>query len=247
MYYWKFKYLSHTLSRDNEIPGRTGFHQDLKMVPILNSVHFPKSFFKSYKNRRFQNGSSYALSSDYPRNSKIHAIKSYFNHLYYLIDDLLDFSTPANCVIFYSGENRDAAEKVAKTLDMFTLELTTGGHYLEDQDLFNLNSTYKNSPLPSTKIGLLWDLASTKFTLGISGRVFSFTVEINPVNEFQTFRTFFRVELPILINQNKDVDELCSWTMIGQQIRSFLMKSISMSNFHFWINVLIFYSSKFLR
>jgi len=129
-----------------------------------------------------------------------------FDRLSYFIEQVLDFSTPYSRAVFYSGSNRQYAEAFAKKHGISTLELTPGGKYLDDLDLFNNNGTYKfGPPLSAEKASELWDKASRKFALQARGYAYVFVQGIEPVNQFGALRTFFRIELPALLNSNKNM------------------------------------------
>jgi hypothetical protein len=129
-----------------------------------------------------------------------------FMRLSYLIDEVLDFTTQNTRAVFYSGKNREFAEKWAVVKGCQTLELTPGGKYLDALDLFNNSGIYKDGPpLSAEKASELWDRASRKFAQLCQGYAYVFIEGIEPVNEFGVLRTFFRVELPTLLNTNKNV------------------------------------------
>jgi hypothetical protein len=113
-------------------------------------------------------------------------------------DDLMaqvraaDFSTPRNGAVFWTGYsqgNQAAAMSWAEANGKFTMEMTSGGKWLN-----NLNLYGPNSPVTSTEAKALWNVASEKFASGASGSVNAFTrgTTFNPNS------AFYNIELPIL-------------------------------------------------
>lgn len=131
-----------------------------------------------------------------------------YGRLLHLIEEQLDFTTPENCAVFYSGSCRTYAEQWARVFDKQTIEMTMGGKWLDDLDLFNWKETYPKPPLPLDKVAELWGKASEKYANLASGRVFVFVDGVDPYNDYGQLRTFFRVELPLLISKNEKVDEI---------------------------------------
>lgn len=132
-----------------------------------------------------------------------------FLRLSYVVDKVLDFSTPWDTAVFYSGRNKKFAERYAVSKGKFTIELTAGGKYLDGLDLFNSSGIYKDGPpIPGNRAAEIWDQASTKFASLARGKVKTFIHNVNPINEFGNLRTFFRIELPILLNPYTEVNEI---------------------------------------
>lgn len=132
-----------------------------------------------------------------------------FLRLSYVVDKVLDFSTPWDTAVFYSGRNKKFAERYAVSKGKFTIEMTPGGKYLDGLDLFNFSSIYKDGPpLPGKRAAEIWDQASGKFASLARGKVKVFIHNVNPINEFGNLRTFFRVELPIFLSPYTEVNEV---------------------------------------
>lgn len=121
-----------------------------------------------------------------------------YAHLEHKIEHDLDFSTPKDCAVFYSGSARPYAEEWAKANGKHTIETTKGGKWLNDVDLFNWKDSYVQPSLPLDKVIEIWDEASKEYARRASGRVYAFIDGVDPINEQCRLRTFFRVELPIL-------------------------------------------------
>ena len=98
----------------------------------------------------------------------------------------LDFSTPANGAVFYSGPGQGAsAAAFAERTGAMTIEMTPGGQQLMTDPVFQ-----SLSPGQQYQV---WQAASTPFAQGASGSVNAF---INGASATGTFRT---IEEPILI------------------------------------------------
>jgi hypothetical protein len=103
-----------------------------------------------------------------------------------------DFSTPVNGAVLWSGgQNMAAAQQWAAANGKFTAEMTPTGQWLNNLKLFG-----SDSPVAIPQAAALWDMASTKFVNGASGKVNAFTVGTNMVDDAQ--RTFYRLEMPLL-------------------------------------------------
>jgi len=113
-------------------------------------------------------------------------------------DDLLrqvrraDFSTPRNGAVFWTGfheGNQSAAMGWAEANGKFTIEMTQGGKWLNDLNLFG-----PGSPISSAEADMIWREASKMFAGGASGYATAFTrgtyTDAN--------RGFYGLELPIL-------------------------------------------------
>jgi hypothetical protein len=113
----------------------------------------------------------------------------------------LDVSTPPNNAVFYSGKdlqtgrsNRLLAESFAKKNGKITLEMTPGGKWLEQQDLFG-----SSSPLSHDQSKLVWSKLSERYAQGASGEVNAFTLgskfdSVFEATEFPTLRATKRVQ-----------------------------------------------------
>src|SRR3990167_4452612 len=103
----------------------------------------------------------------------------------------LDISTHADEATFWSGKgNRQLAESFADLLVKRTIEMTSGGKYLESLNLFTKFS-YEQARVP-------WERLSERFARNASGEVYAFVTGSTPGSVFRT------VELPALI-ENPDV------------------------------------------
>lgn len=133
-----------------------------------------------------------------------------FEDLEWIVKMQLDFDTIEDKTVFWSGANRPYALDFAIELGMKTLEMTDGGRYLDRLDLFNVKNTYPKNPLPDGCANRLWDLASTKFVKQARGKVYSFSLGIPAWNEqLKTLRTWFRIELPLLLEPDASVSQIC--------------------------------------
>lgn len=84
--------------------------------------------------------------------------------------DNLDVSTARNGAVFYSGRgNRELAEAFASQNVRTTLEMTPGGRFLDDLDLFGANS-----PLTDTEALQVWSRLSQRFAAEASGNATGF-------------------------------------------------------------------------
>ena len=103
--------------------------------------------------------------------------------------DTLNFSTPRNGAVFYSGPGQGArATAFAERTGGMTIEMTPGGRYLSE----NL------SGFTRAQQDLIWQRASTPFAEGASGRINAFIKGADPS------RTFRTIEEPLL-DLNSDV------------------------------------------
>ena len=107
--------------------------------------------------------------------------------------ETLDVSTSANTAIFYSGPgNRALAEKFANLNNKTTLEMTPGGAYLD-----NLNLFLENSPLTPEEATNVWARLSARYAQGANGNTYGFVNGSRPDSIFNT------VEYPELINNSE--------------------------------------------
>ncbi len=89
---------------------------------------------------------------------------------YLRIVDGIDVSTPRNGAVFYSGRgNRELAEQFAAQNGRTTLEMTPGGRWLDQQELFG-----PNSPLTSDEALQVWSRLSQRFADEASGNAVGF-------------------------------------------------------------------------
>jgi hypothetical protein len=103
----------------------------------------------------------------------------------------LDFGTPANKAIFYSGPGQAGrAAAFAERTGGMTIEMTSGGRALATDPVFQ--------SLSRAQQNLIWQRASVPFAEGASGRINAF---IRGANSERTFRS---IEETIL-NQNPNV------------------------------------------
>jgi RHS repeat-associated protein len=101
----------------------------------------------------------------------------------------LDVSTAKNEAVFYSGRgNRELAEEFAIQNKRKTIEMTDGGKWLEQQNLYS-----RNSPLTPTEADEVWISLSRKYAEGASGNTFGFAEGARPQSIFNT------VEYPTLL------------------------------------------------
>lgn len=107
----------------------------------------------------------------------------------------LDVSTPPNSAVFYSGRgNRELAENFAITNNKQTLEMTNGGSWLDQQNLYKPYT----SLVSKSQANQIWDSLSQRYAQEASGSVVGF------VDGARSNSTFNRIEYPTLIN-NKNI------------------------------------------
>ena len=100
----------------------------------------------------------------------------------------VDVSTGANQAVFYSGEgNRARAEAFATLNGKMTLEMTPGGKYFDNLDLFG-----QNSPLTDDQALKIWSILSERYAKAASGNVCGFVQGARAGSIFNT------VEYPTL-------------------------------------------------
>jgi hypothetical protein len=103
-----------------------------------------------------------------------------------------DFATPRNGAVFWTGYkegNQTKAMEWAKANNKYTIEMTSGGKWLESLDLYG-----PSSPVSSSEADEIWKSASKKFASGASGRVNAFTQGTS----YDPNRVFYGIELPEL-------------------------------------------------
>ena len=102
--------------------------------------------------------------------------------------DKLDVSTARNAAVFYSGRgNRELAEAFALQNGRMTLEMTRGGQFLDDLQLFA-----PNSPLTPEQATQVWSRLSQRFAAEASGNATGFVHGARAEGIFNT------VEFPAL-------------------------------------------------
>jgi hypothetical protein len=103
----------------------------------------------------------------------------------------LDVSTAENGAVFYSGPgNRALAEQFAIANGRTTLEMTPGGAWLDQQQLFNT----AQSGLTTEQAAQVWSTLSQRFAQGASGNAVGF------VNGARAGSIFNTVESPALFS-----------------------------------------------
>jgi hypothetical protein len=108
----------------------------------------------------------------------------------------IDFSSPSNKAIFYSGKgSRDTAYAHKLATGKLTIEDTPGGKWLESFDLF---SDGGNSPVSKVQAELIWNRASQRYAENVSGEITLF------VHKSVGTRTFYQHEFPAL-QKNKRI------------------------------------------
>jgi hypothetical protein len=117
---------------------------------------------------------------------------------YYLRQaETLNFSTPRNGAVFYSGlGNRALAEEFAAINGRMTLEMTQGGRWLDAENLFG-----PSSPLTQQQAYAVWARASQRFAEGTSGVAFGFVRGSRPTSISES------IEYPALL-RNGEVTNL---------------------------------------
>ncbi len=114
-----------------------------------------------------------------------------FERLLKEVDDL-DFSTPKDGAVFWSGPGRMSdAQRWAKLNDKFTLELTPGGKYLDDLKLFD--------NIDGGQAAQIWDIASKRFAKEASGSVNVFSTGTSKYGQWG-LRTWWKIEKPALLD-----------------------------------------------
>ncbi len=108
----------------------------------------------------------------------------------------LDVATAENGAVFYSGQgNRALAEQFAAANGRTTMEMTSGGRWLDQQQLFG-----PNSPLTRDQAVQVWSTLSQRFAAGASGNAVGF------VNGARAGSIFNTVEYPALLNNRNVVN-----------------------------------------
>ena len=78
-----------------------------------------------------------------------------FNDLKEMAENTLNFSTPKDGAVFWSGKNMTKAQSWAEVNGKFTLEQTSGGKYLDNLNLFD-----KGSGLTGKEASEIWDIST---------------------------------------------------------------------------------------
>ena len=113
-----------------------------------------------------------------------------------LVEDL-DVSTAPNSATFYSGPgNRALAEEFALTNGKTTLEMTSGGKYLDDLQLFG-----SGSPLTQEEATNVWARLSARYAQNASGNTYGFVAGSRAESIFNT------IEYKML-QENKNVTNI---------------------------------------
>jgi RHS repeat-associated protein len=121
------------------------------------------------------------------------------------------FATATDDALFWSGLGRGRAgvirsQEFARVNGGTTLELTSGGRYLDDLNLFGADS-----PLTIAEAMQVWGNASRQFARGASGQARAVTGQVRPSSFWRT------VELPELLSNPRvtGIDELPLLPRIG--------------------------------
>jgi len=121
------------------------------------------------------------------------------------------FVTGESEALFWSGLGRGNAgvlrsQRYALENGGRTLEMTGGGKYLDDLNLFG-----PNSPISRAEAELVWAHASREFARGASGQIRAVTGSVRPNSIWR------RVELPELMSNPRvwGIDELNLLPRIG--------------------------------
>jgi RHS repeat-associated protein len=100
--------------------------------------------------------------------------------------DSLNFTTPKDSALFYSGPgNRAFAMQLADDTGRFTIDSTPGGQYLNSLKLYDT--------LPQAQADAIWTKASQAYVNGASGEVNAY------INGASLNRVYFSTELPALM------------------------------------------------
>lgn len=137
---------------------------------------FAAAGFGVYKSAKFAKG----MGSSFSKAANKSGLDSMFQKV-----DSLDFSTPQNKAVFYSGPGQGArANAFAERTGRMTIEMTPGGRSLSTDSAFQALS-------PAEQFQV-WQRASTPFAEGASGHINAF---IRGARPDRTFRT---IEEPLL-------------------------------------------------
>ena len=108
----------------------------------------------------------------------------------------VDVSTSAHQAVFYSGEgNRVQAEAFAKLNGKTTLEMTPGGKYFDELNLFG-----KDSPLTKPQAREIWSILSERYAKAASGNVYGFVKGSYPESIFNAVEYQALQENPYITN-----------------------------------------------
>jgi len=117
-----------------------------------------------------------------------------FASLLHEAQNTLDFGTPRDGAVFWSGPRMSDAQAWARNNPgHFTLEQTPGGQYLDSLQLFDASSG-----LTPQEAAEIWDAASARFAAEASGEASVFSTGAKRMNAWGVLRTWWRVEQPAL-------------------------------------------------
>ena len=142
-----------------------------------------------------------------------HSVPS-FDELKDLARNTLDFSTPKDGAVFWATPNMTKAQTWARLNRKFTVELTSGGRYLTDLELFE-----PGSPLTGKQASEVWDIASDRFSKQASGETFAFSTGAKRMNDYGSIRTWWRIERPNLIS-NPEVTNITRMKIDGTRAKT---------------------------
>lgn len=134
------------------------------------------------------------------------------DELNYLAKSTLDFSSKPNGAVFWSGGNMNHAQRFGRMTGKTTLEQTSGGRYLDDLKLFPVRpkkganvsaEDLIRSKMAAKDAAKVFDAASARFAQEAKGNVNAFTFGAKRMGPYGE-RTWWRIEQPILGNQNPD-------------------------------------------
>ena len=119
------------------------------------------------------------------------------------------FAAGHNQTLLWSGLGKDGVggfQAFARANGGTTLEMTAGGRYLDDLNLFGADS-----PLTIAESLQVWANGSRQFARGASGQVRAVTGQVRPSSQYRT------IELPeLLANPNvTGIDELSLLPNVG--------------------------------
>ncbi|MFY1831921.1 DUF6531 domain-containing protein [Myxococcus fulvus] len=116
-----------------------------------------------------------------------------FASLMHQVQNTLDFATARNGAVFWATPNMVHAQAWARRNGKTTLEMTTGGRFLDGLQLFE-----PGSPVSRAEAAQLWDAASLRYAQEASGNVNVFSTGATRQGLFGE-RTWWRVERKALL------------------------------------------------